>query len=59
LKPRGILHSHTKTYEENNILFGVIYKHHGLDYFGLGYWRGIAHAQKYSIHMHYPSSSIP
>jgi hypothetical protein len=26
----GVLHSHTKTSKENNTLFGVFYKHHGL-----------------------------
>jgi hypothetical protein len=47
LKPGGVLHSHTKTYKESNTLVGF-------NYFGLGYWRGIAHAHNYSIHMHYP-----
>jgi len=50
--------NHTKTYKESNTLFAVIYKHHGLNYFGLSYWKGIAHAHNYSIHMHYPSSDI-
>jgi len=59
LKPRGVLHSHTKTYKESNTFFGVIYKHHGLNYFGLGYRRGITHAYNYLIHMHYLSHGIP
>ncbi len=54
LKLGGVLHSHTKTYKESNTLVGVICKHHGLNYFGLGYRRGIAHVHNYSIHMHYP-----
>jgi hypothetical protein len=32
-----------------------VIKHHGLIYFGLHYWRGIVHAQNYSIHMKYLS----
>ncbi len=35
----GILYSLTKTYKENNTLFGVFNKHHGLNYFGLEYQR--------------------
>jgi len=27
---------------------GIFYKHHGLNYFGLGYQRGIVHAYNYA-----------
>jgi hypothetical protein len=30
---------------------GVFYKHHGLNYFGLSYQKGIVNAHNYSIHM--------
>jgi len=32
----------TKTYKQSNTLLGVFSKHHGLNYFGLDYQRGIA-----------------
>ncbi len=32
----------------------VFYKHHGLNYFGLNYQRGIACAHNYSMQMQYP-----
>jgi hypothetical protein len=32
----------------------VLCKHHGLNYFGTSYWKGIACAQNYSMHMQYP-----
>jgi len=31
----------------------VFCKHHGLNYFGLGYWKDIACAHNYSMHMQY------
>jgi hypothetical protein len=35
------------------------YKHHGLNYFGLGYQKGIAHAQNYLIHLsRYPKNTL-
>jgi hypothetical protein len=61
-----ILHSNQKTFlypqklkvqnlkKESNTLMRVFCKHHGLNYFGLGYWKGIAYAQNYSMHMQYP-----
>jgi hypothetical protein len=36
----------------------VICKHHQLNYFGLGYWRGITCAHNYSMHMQYPYYNI-
>jgi hypothetical protein len=51
LKPR--LHNHAKAYKGKKIMFRVIYEHHGFNYFGLSYWKGIVHAQSYSIHLHY------
>jgi hypothetical protein len=48
-----VLHSNQKTFfysqklevqKESNTLMKVFCKHHGLNYFGLGYWRGIAYA---------------
>jgi hypothetical protein len=44
LKLGGVLHSPTKTYKESITLFEVFKKHHGLNYFGLKYQRGIVHA---------------
>jgi len=60
-----ILHSNQKTffyleklevqtYKECNTLMRVLYKHHGLNYFGISYWRGITCAQNYLMHMQYP-----
>jgi hypothetical protein len=40
------------------LIYKLIYKHHGFNYFGSNYQRGIAHALNYSIHMHYPSQGI-
>jgi len=37
LKLGGILHNPTKTYKGCNTLSELHYKHHGLNYFGLGY----------------------
>jgi hypothetical protein len=37
----------------NNTLLGVFNKHHGLNYFGLDYQRGIAHGKEHSMHMRY------
>jgi hypothetical protein len=31
----------------------AIYKHYGLNYIGVGYWRGIVYAQSYSMHVKY------
>jgi hypothetical protein len=42
LKLGGVFHSPTKTYKQSNTLFGVFYKHHGLNFFGLNYQKGIA-----------------
>jgi len=39
-------------------LVRVLYKHHGLNYFGSNYRRGIPNAHNYSIHMQYPSKGI-
>jgi hypothetical protein len=36
----------------------VICKHCGLNYFGLGYWRGIVCAQNYTMHVQYFSYTI-
>jgi hypothetical protein len=36
----------------------VLCKHYGLIYFGLGYWRGIACVQNYSMQMQYPYRGI-
>jgi hypothetical protein len=41
LKLGRVLHNPTKTYKESNTLLGVFNKHHGLNYFGLDYQRGI------------------
>jgi hypothetical protein len=41
LKFEGIFHSPTKTYKQRNTLLGVFNKHHGLNYFGIDYQRGI------------------
>ncbi len=54
LKLGGVLHNLTKTYNETNTLLGVFNKHHGLNYFGLDFQRGIAHAYEYSMHIQYP-----
>jgi hypothetical protein len=43
---------------ESNTLMKVFYKHHWLNYFGPSYWRGIAYAQNYSMHMQYPYYNI-
>jgi hypothetical protein len=42
LNPRRVLQRYTRTYKGSNILVKEIYKHHGLNYIGLGFWRGIA-----------------
>jgi len=44
LEFEGLLHSFSKTSKESNTLVGVIYKYHGLNYFGSSYWKGITHA---------------
>ncbi len=54
LKLERLLYSPTKPYKESNTMFGVFNKHHGLNYFGLNYLRGIVYALKYSMHMQYP-----
>jgi len=43
LKFGRVLHNLTKSYKESDTLFGVFNKHHGLNYFGLDYQRGIVH----------------
>jgi hypothetical protein len=43
LKFGKVLHNLTKSYKESDTLFGVFNKHHGLNYFGLHYQRGIVH----------------
>jgi hypothetical protein len=50
----GVLHSPKKVLKEHITLMNIFYKHHGLNYFGLGFWRGIAYARNYSMHMQYP-----
>jgi hypothetical protein len=40
--------------KENNTLMKVLCKHHGLNYFSLGYWRSIVCAHNYSMQMQYP-----
>jgi len=42
-KLEGVLHGLPKTYKESNTLLGVLNKHHGLNYFGLDYQKGIAY----------------
>jgi hypothetical protein len=59
LKLGRVLHSPTKTYKGCNTLSELHYKHHGLNYFGLGYYRGIIHAHTNSMNAHYPSEGIP
>ncbi len=61
-----ILHSNKKTFfypqrliksldqKESNTLMKVFYKHHGRNFFGASYQRGIVHAQNYSMHVQYP-----
>jgi hypothetical protein len=44
----------TKNYKDFNTLIMLHLKHHGLNYFGLSYHKGIIHAQNYLIHMHTP-----
>jgi hypothetical protein len=44
LKFGGALHNTINTHKERNALLGVFNKHHGLNYFGLDYQRGIVHA---------------
>jgi hypothetical protein len=39
----------------SNTLIGVFCKNHGLNYFGLGHWMDIIHAQNYLMHLQYPS----
>jgi hypothetical protein len=57
-KTNLVLHSNKKTFlhsqkckvqtlKESNTFMKVFYKHHGLNYFGSGYQRGIVHAQNY------------
>jgi hypothetical protein len=41
LKLGRVFHSLTKTYKQNNTMLGIFNKHHGLNYFGLYYQRGI------------------
>jgi hypothetical protein len=36
----------------------VFYKHHGLNYFGQGYWRGIDCAENYLMQIQYPHKGI-
>jgi hypothetical protein len=59
-----ILHSNQKTflyleklevqtYKESNTLMKVLYKHHGLNYFGPSYWRSIVYAHIYLMHVQY------
>jgi len=43
LKLEGVLHGPPKTYKKSYTLLGVFNKHHGLNYFGLDYQRGIAY----------------
>jgi hypothetical protein len=59
LTREGVMHSPTKTYKDFNTLITLHYEHHGLNYFGLNYQRGIVHAQNYSIHLQYTSRGIP
>ncbi len=54
----GVMHSPTKTQKDLNTLTGLHCKHYMLNDFGLGYQKGIVHAQKDSMSMHYPSISI-
>ncbi len=42
LKLGRVFHSPTKTYKQSNTLLEVFNKHHGLNYFGLDYQKGIA-----------------
>ncbi len=58
LKPKGVLHSHSKTWKESNTLMGILCKHHGLNYFGSGYQKGIVHAYNYLMHVQYPFQGI-
>jgi len=37
LKLGGVLHNLNKTQKKHNIVIGTHCKHHGLDYFGIGY----------------------
>jgi len=57
LKPNNLSLPQKKevqTHKENNTLMKIFSKQHGLNYFGLGYWRGITYAQNYLMHMQYP-----
>jgi hypothetical protein len=54
----GVMHNPTKIYKDFNTLIVLHCKHHGLNYFGLSYQRGITHAQNYLIHLQYPSRDI-
>jgi hypothetical protein len=54
LKLGGVFNSPTKTYKQSNTLLGVLYKHHGLNSFGLNYQRGIVNRYEYSMHIKYP-----
>jgi hypothetical protein len=54
LKLGRVFHGPTKTYKQNNIMFGVFSKHHGLNYFGLNYQKDIVNDKEYSINMQYP-----
>jgi hypothetical protein len=42
LKLGGVFHNLTKTYKQTNTLLEIFSKHHGLNYFGLDYQKGIA-----------------
>jgi hypothetical protein len=42
LKLGGVFHNPIQTYKQSNTLLGVFNKHHGLNYFGLEYQKGIA-----------------
>jgi hypothetical protein len=44
-----------QNYKECNTLMKVICKHYGLNYFGPCYWRGIAYAYDYTMHVQYLS----
>jgi hypothetical protein len=59
LKLGGVFHNlirtlNLKPYKKINALLGVFSKHHGLNYFGLDYQRGINYVSEYSMHMQYP-----
>jgi hypothetical protein len=47
-----------KPKKESNTFMKVFWKPHALNYFALGYRRGIACAQNYSMQMQYPYKGI-